>query len=312
MRYSLRQFGMAVSLCIGAACTSSSSDEASTSATTTTTTTSSTTTTTTTVPLSCPSGYLLVPGNTSLSTADFCVATYEMRNIAGTATSQAAATPWSNASRNSALASCQSLGARYDLISNPQWQTLARNIAGVGSNWSSGTAGTGYMNIGNGDNGGGGTLCSSTLIYVDINCASVTAAGNFIYKRTHNLSNGGVLWDLGGNNYEMVKDLSTGGQYGAAACANALAPTNPGSDQLGTAQAAFGFASTAGFALDTSVDTCAGLGGTMNSTQNNSVTPYAVIRGGSTYDLSGIFNADIGFADANGTDPAFGFRCVYR
>lgn len=262
--------------------------------------------------LTCPSGYVLVPADTNLSTDEFCVAIYEMRNVGGVPTSQAAATPWINVSKNTSVTACQSLGAGYDLISNSQWQSLSRNIAGVGTNWSTGTAGQGYMNIGNADNSGNYTLCNSTDIYVDQNCAGIAAAGNFIYKRTHALSNSNVVWDLGGNNYELVKDLSTGGQYGADVCAQNILNTNPGSDILGTAQSAFGLASTAGFTLDTSLNSCAGLGGTVNASQNNSVVNYAVVRGGASYDNSGIFNADIGFATAAATSADFSFRCIYK
>jgi hypothetical protein len=52
----------------------------------------------------------------------------------------------------SARTACQALGQGYDLISNSQWQTVARNIAGVATNWITGTVASGEINRGHSDN----------------------------------------------------------------------------------------------------------------------------------------------------------------
>ena len=122
----------------------------------------------------CPSGYVLVPGNGLYGTSDFCVMKYEAKaerdsdqvihswgcdndsvattgdaDCTGVATNWVNALPqpstpvsvpegrpWRKIDRAQAIAECQSLGAGYDLTTNDEWQTIARNIELVASNWS--------------------------------------------------------------------------------------------------------------------------------------------------------------------------------
>lgn len=261
--------------------------------------------------LSCPGGYTLVPKNDDLGTEQFCIAIYEMRNVSSTAKSVPTGLPWLNVSRDSALAACQAEGVGYDLISNAQWQAAARNVARVAANWSQGSVGYGYLNIGNADVGGY-QPCASTAEYVDTSCSAMSATGNFIRKRTHVLSTGAVLWDMGGNNYEIVKTLSTAGQYSGGGCANALGSTNPANDQLGSPMKAFGLGIMFGPSLDTSVSLCAGLGSLVREYSNNVSSHRAVVRGGASFDPSGIFAADIGWVNASMTDSSYSFRCIYK
>lgn len=167
----------------------------------------------TTVISSCPTGYVGVPAMIPYAYRYFCVSKYEMKKDPDGST--AIATPtgdlWVFITRDNARAACQGLGVNYDLISNEQWQAIVRNITGVASNWSSGTVASGALSNGHTDNtpntqinavaddndacNGTGQTCSSTVWDAQ--------------RRTHKLSNGNVIWDLGGNLAEWVTNDNT-------------------------------------------------------------------------------------------------------
>ena len=89
----------------------------------------------------CPANYVRVPYNSTVgTTADFCLAKYEMADASGVGTGPALSTtstttpianPWVNIARGNgpgdggAIAMCQAIGSGYDLISNAEWQTVA-------------------------------------------------------------------------------------------------------------------------------------------------------------------------------------------
>jgi formylglycine-generating enzyme required for sulfatase activity len=116
------------------------------------------------------------------------------------------------------------LGAGYDLISNAQWQAVAREIelaqtAGVYLNWSNGsTSGANALNRGHSDNTPFSDLAASTdndpcFGTGQVNCANNTSV-DFGQKRTHTLPSGEVIWDVAGNVYEWVKlDIVAGPPY---------------------------------------------------------------------------------------------------
>ena len=56
--------------------------------------------------------------------------------------------PWRNINADDSSSECSSLGSRYDLISNGEWMAIARDIEGVGANWSTGTVGSGCLKRG--------------------------------------------------------------------------------------------------------------------------------------------------------------------
>ena len=106
--------------------------------------------------LKCPANYVFVPKNTAYVSKDFCVMKYEAKaetNAGGSYDSDglsvnlsnykpgstASNLPWRSINRVNARTECQSLGSGYDLISNAQWQTIARNLELQGTNWTTGT-----------------------------------------------------------------------------------------------------------------------------------------------------------------------------
>ncbi|MEA9355759.1 hypothetical protein SHI21_06090 [Bacteriovorax sp. PP10] len=155
----------------------------------------------------CPTNYIFVPSLSPYTVTAFCVAKYEMKDDGyGTPASVAAGTPWVSIDRSAARAKCQSLGGSYDLISNDQWQTIARNIAGVASNWSSGIVATGQINWGHSDGTPGNALAAVTDDNDPCNGTGQTCSSTVwdSQRRTHKLSNGNVIWDLSANLYEWV------------------------------------------------------------------------------------------------------------
>ena len=120
--------------------------------------------------ISCPTGYIRVPADSTVgTTADFCVAKFEMKDDgSGNAVSQAAGVPWVNIDWADAVTECDDLNAlngvtsKYALISNEEWMTVARNVEQVDANWFSGTAGVGVIARGHSDNFPATGLAGST------------------------------------------------------------------------------------------------------------------------------------------------------
>jgi prepilin-type N-terminal cleavage/methylation domain-containing protein len=158
--------------------------------------------------ISCEEGYVGVPGNTMYHASDFCVMKYEAKDVSGVATSQADNTPWVSISPVNAKSECEAVDA--NLITNPQWMTIARNIEAQDENWTDGTVGSGQLFRGstNGtwDPPDPGPLAAST----DDDGYYGTGDTSGVQKRTHILSNGEVIWDFSGNVYNWV-DYTTQG-----------------------------------------------------------------------------------------------------
>lgn len=174
----------------------------------------------------CPSGYIQIPVETSIGNSLFCVMQYEAKawvdvnsdgvassaevdsdgcNEAGCSTqnwgassyipgSSAYGLPWRMINQETAKSECRSLGSGYDLISNSEWMSIARNIEGVASNWSSGSLGVGCLNKGN--NG------------IDDKCSyqALTIEEGTVRSSTirHGLSNLTTIYDFSGNVSEWV------------------------------------------------------------------------------------------------------------
>ncbi len=161
--------------------------------------------------LSCPSGFIVVPGSTTYGTADFCVMKYEARDVGGVATSQPSGTPWISITQNDALTQAASACTGCHLITEAEWLTIAQNVIGVASNWSGGSVGSGYIYWGHADNSPASLIAASSN---DLDGYSHTGNSSGSQRRTLTLSNGEVIWDFSGNAWEWTSGTVTTGQPG--------------------------------------------------------------------------------------------------
>ena len=163
----------------------------------------------------CPVGFIPVPYRRDFypfgeNQSSFCLAKYEMTpHPHSRILSQSkgdSGIPF-NVTKAEALHRCHLLGEQYDLMTNREWQLVARNVELQGSNWDSGKVGSGNLYIGH------------VLSWLDILGTSVSDSPGCLVdierchtdwgkemRRTHYLSNGFVIWDLAGNIGEWVKD----------------------------------------------------------------------------------------------------------
>lgn len=173
------------------------------------------------VALDCPTGFIVVPGNSSFGTSDFCVMKYEAKNVGGVATSQAAGTPWVSISQTSAITIAQAACDGCQLITEAQWMTIAANVLGVDSNWSGGSVGSGAIYNGHNDNNPANALAAS-----DTDSDGYFGTGNggsSNQRRTLTLTNGEVIWDFAGNVFEWTQGTIAGGQQPGLAGESAFA-----------------------------------------------------------------------------------------
>ena len=164
--------------------------------------------------ITCPTGYIVVPGSPTYGTSDFCVMKYEARNDGSNkAVSVPSGYPWVNISQTSAMAVSQSACSNCHLITEAEWMTIAQNVFSVASNWSGGAVGSGYIYSGHND-------FSSYALSADADDANgYIGTGNSSssganQRRTLTLTNGGVVWDMAGNVWEWTAGQTTGGQPG--------------------------------------------------------------------------------------------------
>lgn len=252
----------------------------------------------------CPSGYLGVPALTGYNNAEFCVAKYEAKNVAGVATSQASDVPWRSLSQTAAITACQAQGAGYDLITNDEWQSLARNIENVAWNWSGSTVGAaGGLSRGFSDENYDGNTLPVAADVDSSPCAGTGATCDLsswhVKRRVHRLNNGNQIWDVAGNVSEWVKE-NLYGQFGAnstvAAVSDAAVKTR--------------FGPSGSFA-SLSTDPYGGLGLAFINSNNSAVYRggYWALGGGMI--SAGIFTVGLDMTPSS-TSAALGFRCVYR
>ncbi|HEX9153338.1 MAG TPA: hypothetical protein VF809_00795 [Candidatus Saccharimonadales bacterium] len=172
----------------------------------------------------CPTGYVLVPGNAKFGTGDFCVMKYEAKDDgSGNAVSTAAGTPYVSISQRTAQD--KSLAAGGHLISEAEWMTIATNALWQPANWCNldgtscgnapGTAGK-YLAAGHNDGTPNAALAATSddndACYGTVTAGVSTACGAAgTQKRTLTLSNGSVIWDVPGNVGEWTDGWIIGG-----------------------------------------------------------------------------------------------------
>jgi formylglycine-generating enzyme required for sulfatase activity len=211
--------------------------------------------------------------------------------------------PIANINQTTAAQYCTTAGA--SLITNREWQTIARNIEAQGSNWTGGTLGSGGLWRGHSDATPNVALAAST------DNDPYSGTGNTapsIERRTHTLSNGEVIWDMGGNVWEWTNDTITGANQP-------------------TVTASPGFAWRQFTALTSNgilpYDEYRPSNASWNSSQNTgqiysdgtpgNSTVYGFLRGGNWNPApgTGVFTLYLSFTPTN-SDNSVGFRCVVR
>ncbi len=176
----------------------------------------------------------------------FCVAKFEMKavdtngdlvnsgngytnyNAAYLPASRPDGTPWAKQiTQVRALQKCTQIG--QGLITNAQWQTMARHIAADASNWSSSVVGQDRLIIGNytgtisatavADGLAFGTqkflaASSATVPFDDNNgLVGIPPSVDPDGRRTHHFPWGERIWDLGGNVAEVMRDIGAANNW---------------------------------------------------------------------------------------------------
>jgi len=231
--------------------------------------------------LSCPTGFIPVPGSITYGQADFCVMKYEAKDAGGNVpVSQAAGTPWASVSQTNAARYSQNVVGctGCHLITESEWLTIAQNILKVTSNWRDNFVGTSvsstnYIYSGHNDNAPANALAADSN---DTNgyYGETNTGGN--QRRTLTLSNGEVIWDLAGNVREWTSGNSNSGFPGVTSGGFTFrewtSVTNPGTLTPNV------FPSITGISNASTWTSTNGIGQILSS--SNYVGPIGFIRGG--------------------------------
>lgn len=162
--------------------------------------------------LTCPTGFIVVPGSATYGTSDFCVMKFEAKNVGGIPTSVAAGTNWGTITQPNSITTAETACSGCHLITEAEWLTIAQNVMLVASNWTGGVVGSGEMYVGHTDNSPTSRIAGSTDDNDGYYLTGNTAPSN--QRRTLTLSNGEVIWDFVGNAYEWTQGQTLGGQPG--------------------------------------------------------------------------------------------------
>jgi prepilin-type N-terminal cleavage/methylation domain-containing protein len=160
------------------------------------------------IALNCPTGFIPVPGSSTYSTSDFCVMKYEAKQASATVpTSTAGSAPWTSISRDNAMAYSQNVAGcpSCHLITEAEWMTIAQNVLGVSSNWTTGTVNSGQIYRGHTDNSPNSPQVANAVDGADDWYLTGQTTGG--QRRTLTLSNGAVIWDFAGNVSEFTQEI---------------------------------------------------------------------------------------------------------
>ena len=264
----------------------------------------------------CPAQFVGVPSLPDYTTHGFCIAKYEMKKGSNfRAVSQAAGTPYVNLRRKTAREKCDDLGDDYSLITNDEWQSVARHIESVPRNWQDGYVGGTALNRGHTDKSPERGLAANPLDYFACYGTGATCHPEQwdIQRRTHFLPSGEVVWDLAGNVLEWVRD---GSDFSYSSSNNVHVSSITRENHKKKRSLKWGLTTTPRVAKDqfgpsgdyTYLDSgyYGGLGMAWLKNVGGTVT-----RGGHWIQHAGIFNAILDYNHDNYAE-FIGFRCVYR
>ncbi|MBI4403330.1 MAG: hypothetical protein HY537_04175 [Deltaproteobacteria bacterium] len=265
----------------------------------------------------CPKNYILVAANPEVGVkSDFCIAKYEMKEVKGLPASQPTGRPWVSKTQTNATLLCRELGAGYDLITNAEWQTVAREIEiaqdinGNYLNWSQGSIlGNNAINRGHSDDAPNNTLAASTDSNPCYGTQNIKCADNnhpdFTQKRTYRLTSDDVIWDFAGNAQEWIKDSNSTAQGTNGFLSVKKWDGTQDPRETATTKLKWG---PSGTYTAKANGNYGGLGyGHLNYSTG------AVVRGGfwKLATSSGVFAANLGFSQS-AVNNTVGFRCVYH
>jgi hypothetical protein len=257
----------------------------------------------------CPTGYIAVPAMAAVNAPnDFCVMKYEAKNDgSGNAVSTDTGAPWVSINQTTAKTECTDLGANYDLISNPEWMAITRNVENVPANWTNNAIGDGCLKRGNVGGANGCTGGDSGYNGADPESGS---GRNALASLT--LDNGEVIWDLSGNVWEWV-DWTLGGALStdmtqAQKASQSGTPVAAWIEYTVLADFPANSPATAILPDNPSFNATEGMGRYYAGTGGG-----AALRGGGWYNgtSAGAFALDLSTSSSN-TSSAVGFRCVFR
>ncbi len=274
--------------------------------------------------------WILVPGNPTLGTSDFCVMKYEAKATTASevnlfdsvnmycgdgtegggnncltdgsvnVTSKDSSKPLTQIYQTEARQLCENLGSDYSLITNSQWVTIARNIENVTFNWVDGTIGSTVAsggglkrgNVGFTESGAYNAASDPADRSLDINSLAMFT-----------LSNGEEIWDLSGNVWEWTNDTF-----------NSNAESSLG--QLGSNWVDWTSISGHDYfkPFNSSLNADHGIGRVYTDVNgaNPSGSIHAFLQGGDSGNgvLAGAFSLYLGNSPLHSAN-LFGFRCTY-